>query len=117
MMPTERARGAASPLASDATLVFERIAVNPDQVAAWSLQSRPIKESDTHAKTIGADDSVELDAIEPNQLRQLVADAIEQHVDPRQLAVLEAAEQSEGRFLVSLANEVKHDEDGGGDEG
>jgi hypothetical protein len=101
-MSTERARGAASPLAPDPTIVFERIAVNPDQVAAWSLPSRPIKESDTRAKTIGAADSVELDAIEPDQLRQLVADALDVHVPPHEREVLEAEEDSERRILMEV---------------
>jgi hypothetical protein len=39
--------------------------------------------------------SVELDAIEPNQLRPLVQDAIEFHLPPHQFAVLKAAEASE----------------------
>ena len=90
MMPTERARGAASALAPDAIIVFERNAVHPDQFAAWGLPSRPTKQTDTRAKTFGAADSVDL--------RQLVADAIEQHVDTAALAALEAAEQSGAGF-------------------
>src|SRR5262245_57714011 len=38
--------------------------------------------------------SVELDAIEPNQLRALVQDAIERHLPAEQFAVLKAAEES-----------------------
>jgi hypothetical protein len=40
-------------------------------------------------------DSVELDAIPPNQLRQLVHQAIERFITPERLAVIEAVEASE----------------------
>jgi hypothetical protein len=40
-------------------------------------------------------DSVELDAIPPDLLRSLVRDAIERHITPHRLAVIEAAEESE----------------------
>ena len=58
-------------LAPDAEIIFERIAVTPEQIDAWNLPTRPTKTSDTRAKGFG-DISVELDAIEPNQLRALV---------------------------------------------
>jgi hypothetical protein len=44
--------------------------------------------------------SVELDAIPARQLRTLVRECIERHVDRDQLALLRIAEQSEREFLV-----------------
>ena len=58
-------------LAPDAEIYFERIAVTPEQIAEWDLPTRPTKASDTRSKNFG-EISVELDAIEPNQLRAIV---------------------------------------------
>jgi len=57
-------------MAPDAEIIFERIAVTPEQIAAWRLPTRPTKATDSRAKNFG-DISVELDAIEPNRLREL----------------------------------------------
>jgi hypothetical protein len=93
-------------LAPDAVIYFERIAVNEEQIDAWSLPTRPTKTSDTRSKTFG-DISVELDAIEPNQLRAIVQEAIEVHLPAAQFEVLKAAEESEreiiGRLVEGLA--------------
>src|SRR5262252_8771360 len=55
-------------LAPDAAITFERLAVTAEQIAEWNLPTRPTKASDTRAKNFGSAISVELDAIEPNQL-------------------------------------------------
>jgi len=89
-------------LAPDADIVFQRIAVTEEQIADWDLPTRPTKASDTRAKTFGSSLSVELDAIEPNQLRALVQEAIERHLPPEQFAVLKAAEESERDLLTRL---------------
>ena len=90
-------------LAPDAEIFFERIAVTPEQIEHWDLPTRPTKASDTRAKNFGAI-SVELDAIDPNQLRQLVQDAIEQHLPADQFGVLKAAEESEREIISRLVN-------------
>jgi hypothetical protein len=41
-------------LAPDADIMFERIAVTPEQIAGWDLPSRPTKASDTRAKAYRA---------------------------------------------------------------
>jgi hypothetical protein len=88
-------------LAPDTDIMFERIAVTPTQIQDWRLPKRPTKQSDSRAKTFGAE-SVELDAIEPGRLRQLVRDAIERHLPPDQFEVLKAAEESERLLLAGL---------------
>jgi hypothetical protein len=93
-------------LAPDADIVFERIAVTPEQVADWDLPTRPTKASDTRAKAFGSELSVELDAIEPNQLRALVQEAIEVHLPPEQFEVLKAAEESERDIISRLVGKV-----------
>jgi hypothetical protein len=90
-------------LAPDVDLTFERLAVNPDQIVSWDLPSRPTKTTDSRAKKFGSAISVELDAIPPQQLRQLVREAIERHMPASQLLVLKAAEESERASLKAFA--------------
>jgi len=93
-------------MAPDAEIHFERIAVTPDQIRAWNLPSRPTKKTDTRAKSFGRRRSVELDAIEPDRLRSLVRDAIEQHLPERQFKVLKVAEESERELLTALIGKI-----------
>src|SRR6266508_1555059 len=72
-------------------LTFERIAVNQAQIDEWSLPTRPTKRSDSRAKYFEGE-SVEVDAIRPDQLRSLATKAILQHVDTDALDLLRAAE-------------------------
>jgi hypothetical protein len=85
-------------LAPDADIHFERLAVTPAQITTWSLPTRPTKQSDTRSKGFG-NISVELDAIDPNDLRDLVQRAIERHLPPEQFEILKAAEESERDLL------------------
>jgi hypothetical protein len=93
-------------LAPDAEIHFERIAVTPAQIEHWRLPSRPTKGTDTRAKSFGSDVSVELDAINPNDLRGLVRLCIEQHLPARQFEILKAAEESERKMLTSLVRRL-----------
>jgi hypothetical protein len=54
-------------MAPEAEIHFERLAVNPGQIAAWRLPTRPSKTTDSRSKNFGST-SVELDAIEPDQI-------------------------------------------------
>lgn len=89
-------------MAPAAEIHFERVAVQPDQIAEWRLPTRPTKQSDSRAKAFG-DVSVELDAIEPQRLRDLVEAAINRHLPADQLRVLQAAEESERIMLEAFA--------------
>jgi hypothetical protein len=92
-------------MAPDANIVFERIAVTEEQIAAWDLPTRPTKKSDARSKNFG-DVSVELDAIEPNQLRALVQEIIERHLPAEQFEVLKAAEESERDVISRLVGKI-----------
>jgi hypothetical protein len=92
-------------LAPDAEIYFERLAVTREQIRSWNLPKRPTKQSDTRAKGFGKI-SVELDAIDPNNLRDLVQTAIEQHLPPEQYEVLKVAEESERREIGRLVQKV-----------
>ncbi len=82
-------------------LRFHRTAVTPAQIQRWSLPTRPTKlEGNRHAKDWDAEQgSVELDAIPPKQLRDLVRMRIGNHVDQRKLAALRQIEAEEREQL------------------
>ncbi len=88
-----------------AEVIVERLAVNREQIERWELPTRPTKASDARAakfeRNHGAE-SVELDAIPPDELRGLVKDAIESHMDPRKLHQLRMAEEEERETLKSI---------------
>jgi hypothetical protein len=96
-------------LAPDAEIHFERIAVNPEQIERWKLPTRPTKASDTRSKNFG-EVSVELDAIDPDRLRNLVQHVIWRHLPLRQFEVLKAAEESEREFFLGLINKLGIDQ-------
>ena len=81
---------------------FERLAVTPQQITAWSLPSRPPKPKDPQAATWGNQPCVELDAIDPTRLTALVENAITRHVDKRQWEIEKAVEAEELAGLLSL---------------
>lgn len=88
--------------APGADIHFQRLAVLPDQIAAWKLPSRPTKKTDSRAKNF-AGDSVELDSVHPDQLRHLVELHILEHLPESQMKVLRVAEESEREILRMFA--------------
>ena len=92
-------------LAPTAEIHFERMAVTPRQIVEWELPSRPTKSSDSRSKAWTGGNSVELDAISPDDLRELVRRCIEHHLPRAQLEALKVAEESEREALVAFAEE------------
>jgi hypothetical protein len=90
-------------MAPDAEIHFARIAVTPNQIVTWNLPTRPTKTTDSRANGFG-DISVELDAIEPDLLRNLVRTYIEKDLPPDQLTVLQVAEESERTLIRQLVD-------------
>jgi hypothetical protein len=89
--------------APDADVTFERIAVTREQIKHYQLPTRPTKlEGNAHAKNFRGR-SVEVDALPPRTLQELVRGVIEQHIDQRQLRITKIAEQSEREYLNMLA--------------
>lgn len=88
-------------LAPAADLCFERVAVTPEQIEEWELPTRPTKKTDTRAKNFEGE-SVEVDAIPPGTLRELVADCIEQHIDERLLHETQRIERLERETLEPM---------------
>ncbi|MDP9461720.1 MAG: hypothetical protein M3Q22_16210, partial [Actinomycetota bacterium] len=87
--------------APDKDVTFERLAVTPEQVIAWSLPTRPTKSTDSRAGGFDGG-SVEVDAIPPSRLRAIVHDAIERHINPQTLELTQAVERSERELLTRI---------------
>lgn len=65
-------------------VVVERVAVNPDQIAVYGLPTRPGKKSDSQQAKFAAefgDASVEVDALPPDVLTDIVANGITSRID------------------------------------
>jgi hypothetical protein len=96
-------------LAPDADITFLRVAVTPEQIEELCLPSRPTKrEGNSHAKGFEGE-SVELDAIPPAELRRLVRECIERHIDPRALEITKIAERSERDLFRQFAATLRKD--------
>jgi hypothetical protein len=85
--------------APTADITFEKLAVTPTQIAELQLPTRPTKQS-CHSRDWNGDESVELDAMPPRNLRTLVRAAITKHVDMRQYKITKEAETSERQILL-----------------
>lgn len=92
-------------MAPAADITFERVAVTPEQITAWDLPTRPTKATDSRAKNFGTI-SVELDAIEPGQLRDLVETISQRHLPAEQFRVLKIAEESERALIAGLVGSI-----------
>lgn len=85
----------------DVPIIWDRLGVTWDQVEEYDLPGTPPK------KPYGYPMAVETEALPPQLLRELVYDAISEHADPHQLAVLTAAEESEREILTNMARQVE----------
>lgn len=88
-------------LAPNAEIHFERVAVLPEQIDAWSLPTRPTKRTDSRSKDF-VGESVEVDAIPPSKLRELCNACIARHVDETALEATRRTEQAERDTLDQL---------------
>ncbi|WP_413325950.1 hypothetical protein [Synechococcus sp. MIT S9503] len=83
---------------------FHRVAVNHDQIEAMGLPTRPTKKSDSRSAKFGHNVSVEVDAINPDTLRQMTRDCITAHIDEHQLQIIRDTEASERQLLEQVSN-------------
>ena len=83
----------------------ERIAATPNQIEEYGLITQPVTQTDTRAhkfiRRFGTQ-TVELDAIPASEVRRLVSEAIERHMDPRRLAFLQMVEEEERDGIRAL---------------
>jgi len=90
--------------APNAVFAAQQVALTRDQVTRYRLPTRPTKTTgNTHAAKFTDPESVELDAMDADNLRVLLRDAIEAHIDSHELNVMLAAEASEREGLRRLA--------------
>jgi len=82
---------------------FEVLGVTPEQIERWHLPDRPPKEANSRAKKFRGP-WVDLDAIPSPRLRALVTEAIERHVDRRELVSLQATEAKEREALEYIVS-------------
>lgn len=78
---------------------LERVAVTRQQAQTLKLPTRPTKRDGNRHAAGFEGESVEVDAMPPDLLRDLVRIAVEAHMDRDQLAILRAAESSEREQL------------------
>jgi len=87
-------------------ITFERVAVVPWQIEAWELPTRPTKKTDSRSKNFKGE-SVEVDAIPPKQLRALVRQCAERHMDPYELERIKEVEQLERETLETYVERLR----------
>lgn len=75
---------------------LDRIALNKNQVIEWNLPPAPVKQGDSRSQGWDGLGQVELDAIEPRQLKELCEDAISNYFDDELFDELHDTEQTEG---------------------
>jgi len=86
-------------------ITVRRLAVDREQIGRWNLPTRPTKATDARAakfRRLHGTDSVELDAIPPDELRKLVKDAIDRHMEPWRLEQFRMVEREERQTLRSM---------------
>jgi hypothetical protein len=88
-------------MGSDVVVYVERVAVLPEQIEAWNLPTRPTKRKGTHAKAFEGD-SVEVDAIPPDDLRGLCERCITRHIDSDALVAMRQTEMAERETLAQM---------------
>jgi hypothetical protein len=87
--------------------IIERVALTKEQIAEHNLPTRPTKrEGNMHAKNFEGE-SVELDALPPRTLRDMVREVIERHVTPDALRATRAAEASEREVIRKLIRKTE----------
>jgi len=92
--------------APDADITFERIAVTPAQIETYGLLTRPTKQTDSRARGF-AGESVEVDALPPTVLRELVDEAITWHLDAAAVVRTRAIEALERDSLLAMADTMR----------
>lgn len=95
-----------------AEFTFTEVAVTEAQIASLELQTRPAKSTDSRAKKWGKV-AVELDAIPPSVLRDMVQTVIVRHIDAAELARLCQIEDQEKATLDHILGLVPKSKLGG----
>jgi len=98
--------------AEGVAITFTRVALTREQIDRWRLPTRPTKREKSGFGRDFDPDSVDIDTMDPRDLRALVRACITSHIGQRDLDVLQLAEQEEQRFLqwMSVQSPVLREE-------
>lgn len=88
-------------LSEDIELRFERIGINPDQIAEYDLPTKPRKDGDKRSSQV--ERTVEAEAMPAHILRSIVRERVESLLPVNALAISKVAEQSEREHLRRVA--------------
>ena len=88
-----------------AIFTFEVVAVTEEQIHTYKLPTRPTKKKDTRAKDWQGG-SVELDALPPRILRDMVKKCIERHVDNKLLELTKKTEDFERETIEQMRSQL-----------
>ena len=89
-------------LRDDIDLRFERIGINPDQIAEFDLPTKPRKASDK--RSLQVDYAVEAESMPARVLRGVLRDKVEVLLPEHALDVAKVAEESEREHLAYMSN-------------
>lgn len=92
-------------MAGPVDVFVERVAATPEQIEKYGLITQPVTRSDSRARRFiqrFGTDTVELDAIPASEVRRLVRETIERHMDPRRLSTLRMIEREERDGIRNL---------------
>ena len=101
-----------------ADVYFERVAITEEQIETLKLPTCETKKSDPRSSRWGNKPSVELDAMPAPDLRKLVRQCIEAHLDPELLQRVKKIEQQERKTLAAVRGNlvlVQNSDDGDSD--
>ena len=79
-------------------LTFQRVAITAQQIIDHALPTKPVKATQSRKK-YDIDQTVEAEAMSPDTLRRIVADAFEPMIDQKQMAMMREVEASERHGL------------------
>lgn len=99
-------------MANDEWFQPRRLAVRPEHVQEYSLETAPPKGSDSRSpkwERENAEDTAQAEAFAPDVLSDLLKRSIEEYLDFDKLERTEAQEQHESHKLVSLGQDVQAD--------
>jgi len=92
-------------MAAGVDVEVRRIAATPEQKEEFGLITQPVTNTDSRARRFVerfGTECVELDAIPATEIRRLVRDAIESHVDLRRLELMRVVEEQEREGIRAL---------------
>jgi hypothetical protein len=87
-----------------AEIHFRRVAVTAEQIEEFALPTRPTKATDSRSKGF-VGESVEVDAIAPSTLREMVEGCIAAHIDVDRLEATKRVERLERETLLSIVQD------------